>query len=225
MKCVAIIPARQGSQRVLNKNFRPINGRSLVDRTVTFAVESGLFDRVIISTDNTEYALPDGCDDAKILIRSDENSGEHAVAAGVIAEVLTREGISDDLVFYLQPTSPLRRVEDVSSALRMLEAGANNVITVTELPAPLDWCFSDACEASFQNFMSSMHNKRSQDLPRSFYLNGLLFAFRASKFLATGTHLYSEGAAYLEVPLDRAVDIDTEEDFQRAEALLHVIER
>ena len=125
MKNIAIITARSGSKGLPHKNIRMLNGRPLMAWSIKAALDSGMFDTVMVSTDSEEYAKIARDYGAEVpFLRSEENSGDRSNSWDVVAEVLEKYkelGREFDYLMLLQPTSPLRSGDDIKGAFEYLE--------------------------------------------------------------------------------------------------------
>ena len=136
-KILAIIPARSGSKRILNKNIRPFNGKPLIYYTIKVALESGIFDRVIVDTDSPEYAKIARKYGAETpFLRPKELAKSGVSSEAVMIYLLKRlkdEGYVPDIVTLLQTTSPLREVSDILDCHKIISnPNVPSVCTVYE---------------------------------------------------------------------------------------------
>ena len=132
MHVVALIPARGGSKGIPRKNLAPLAGKPLLLWAIDAALAADTVTRVVVSTDDDEIAAAAG--DAELLRRPAELAGDDTPMLEVIRHALEHVEPCEVLVL-LQPTSPLRRPEQVDEAVRMLlESGADTVVSVVEVP-------------------------------------------------------------------------------------------
>ena len=124
MKCLAIIPARGGSKRIPHKNIKPFLGRPIIAYSIEAALGTGLFEEVMVSTDDVEIAEIARQEGASVpFLRSTENANDYATLADVLVEVVNAykgRGYEFDLICCLLPTAPLISSEDVRSAYDQL---------------------------------------------------------------------------------------------------------
>ena len=137
MKRIAVIPARSGSKGLKDKNIKELNGKPLIAYSIECANNSGMFDKVFVSTDSQKYAdiaIRYGADAS--FLRSEENSGDTAGSWDVVREVVERlkeQGEEYDEIMLLQATSPLRNSDDIVNAINLLhERKGNAVVSLTE---------------------------------------------------------------------------------------------
>lgn len=224
LKSIAIIPARSGSKGLKDKNIKLLCGIPLIAYSIRCAKESGMFEKIFVSTDSEEYAqiAEEYGADAHFL-RSKENSGDKVGSWDVVKEVLERfeeEGEVFDTVMLLQPTSPLRNVEDIKNSFKqMKEKNANAVLSVTEMEHSPLWSNTldeDLCMDKFQN--EKYQGIPRQWLPVYYRLNGAIYLIKKEE-LQKET-MFCEGCYAYIMPAERSIDIDTELDFVMAEYML-----
>ncbi|MCD6077626.1 MAG: acylneuraminate cytidylyltransferase family protein [Ramlibacter sp.] len=225
MKILALIPARGGSRRLPGKNVRPFLGRPLVQWSVRFARELGVFERVLVSTDDEGIARCAQEAGGEVpFLRSAELASDTASSSSVAIDVLQREqaaGRAYDWVALLQPTSPLRDAVRWHTALALARQGACDAI-VGVSPArdhPHHVLRLAADDAVLPWDDAAGLRQRTQDLPPAVRINGSLYLVRASVLLSQDTFF---PAATRGIVCDQpweGVDIDTEADWVVAEAL------
>jgi CMP-N-acetylneuraminic acid synthetase len=218
MKNVCIIPARAGSKRIKNKNIKPLAGVPLIEWTIRSAIDSGLFDSIIISTDSVDIAnIASKAGIDVNALRPEKLSGDEVTAEDLIGYYVDK--IDADAFCYLQPTSPFRNSFDIiSSYEKLISTGANAVISVSETDYPAQWLYDP--RVPFETFMSKLSNKRSQDSQRGLVLNGAVYWFTRIAFKKYKTHLIDEGVIPYIMPKNRSIDIDWPEDFELAEDMV-----
>ena len=220
MKNIAIIPARSGSKGLKDKNIKELNGKPLLAYSIDAAILSGLFEEVMVSTDSELYADVAKKNGASVpFLRSEEQSGDNAGSWGVVEEVLKKYetlGKRFDTVCLLQPTSPLRRTEDIVAAYELLnDKNADAVTSVCEVDHSPLWIMKLDESCSLGEFRKNLVNAPRQKLGQYYRLNGAIYIKRIH---------YGEKITLLDekeyaVIMDRrnSVDIDTLEDFELAE--------
>lgn len=220
MNALGLITARGRSKGVPGKNIRPLGGKPLINWTIDAALASGSIDNLVLSTDDEAIAATArdaGCDVP--FMRPDELASDTATSVEVIHHALSELHSEHDIVVLLQPTSPLRRAEDISGCIEtLLRADAPCAVSVCLATPPPEYVYriSDA------NRLVPVVDKtatRRQDLPAAVTLNGAVYAFRRDWFLSIGTLDISRAVPY-EMPIERSIDIDTELDFRIAESLI-----
>ena len=136
---LGLVPARAGSKGVPDKNIRPLAGRPLLAYTAAAALESGVLDRVILSTDSDAIADAGRAAGLEVpFMRPAQLAADDTPMLSVIRhalETLARQGWTADMLVLLQPTSPLRRPEHIRAAVALLlESGADSAVTVVQVP-------------------------------------------------------------------------------------------
>ena len=223
LKNLAIIPARSGSKGLPDKNIRELNGRPLLAYSIEAAVKSGMFNKVMVSTDSQKYAeiaMQFGADVP--FLRSQENSSDTASSWDVVREVLEfyRKLYKQfDTVCLLQPTSPLRNDSDIRSAYDIfVTKKASAVIGVCETDHSPLWCNTLPNNLSMDKFISASASIPRQKLDKYYRINGAIYIADV-KNLENRINIYNNSYAFI-MPRERSVDIDTELDFVIAEAVL-----
>ncbi len=218
---VAIIPARGGSKRIPRKNIRPFRGKPMLAWSVAAALEAGVFDAVMVSTDDTEIAeVARACGAEVPFMRSPETADDHATTSDVLVEVLARyrsAGQTFDLACCLYPTAPFVRAEELSAGkTRLLEENFDVLMPVAAFSYPI-WrsLMRDDDGRVTLNFPENL-NVRSQDLPPAYHDAGQWYWFRTAAFGRDGV-LMGPNTGSLVLPAVRVQDIDSEDDWALAE--------
>jgi len=222
MKNIAIIPARSGSKGLENKNIKLLNGKPLIAYSIDAAIESNMFLDVIVSTDNQYYADIAKQYGANVPFLRDESlAGDNISTNIVIQDVLER--VKDkkyENFMILQPTSPLRRAEDIIKALNMFaEKKANSVISVCETEHSPLYTGIIPESLSIDGFLEKDIKFRRQDLPKYHRLNGAIYLSKIDYFLRYKNLYKKKSYAYI-MDKKRSIDIDDELDFLIAETIL-----
>ena len=220
-KIVAIIPARGGSKRLPKKNILILNGISLIEYSIKVAQNCVAIDKVIVSTDDSKIANLAKRFGCEVDIRSDELSSDTATTIDVLKDLLKR--LDDyDVCVTLQPTSPLRTLEDVQGCLNLFEKkNADAVISVCKAEHPPDWINTIGINGEMDKFLcKSVKNKLSQDLGDFYRLNGAVYCNNIRRLIKENTLFFSSHSYAYIMPSKRSIDIDTLEDFELAEYLI-----
>lgn len=223
---IAVIPARGGSKRIPRKNIKLFHGKPMIAWSIETALASGLFDRVVVSTDDEEIADIAQKFGAEVpFVRPESLSNDIAPTVPVIAHAITAcEDLEwrADFVCCIYPCAPFIAVDDLVAGLEVLErTDASYVYPVTEFPHPIQRAMlrSEQGEMSFINPEYEM--MRTQDLPKTYHDAGQFYWGKANAWKNL-RKMHSEGLG-LVVPHWRIVDIDTDDDWERAESLFQVI--
>jgi len=224
-RVIAIIPARGGSKRLPRKNVLPLRGKPLIAWSINAGLNSRYIDRVIVSTDCMEIAQVSTQFGAEIpFIRPESISGDTATTDSVILHLLDelKNDESINVVVVLQPTSPLRTSEDIDNALElMMEKQAEGVVSVCECEHSPLWSNILPNDGNMGEFINEeIKDKRSQDLPTCYRINGAVYAFTSDAIISHHGIHYTDRVFSIEMPTLRSVDIDHELDFKIAEVIL-----
>lgn len=216
---LCIIPARGGSKRIPRKNVRPFNGKPMIAWAIERAIESGVFDRVIVSTDDAEIADISRQFGAEVPFMRDAGlANDFATTADVLIDAVTQIA-GFEIGCCLYPTAAMVDVEDLRSANRLLKAEtADCVLSVTEYDFPPQRALQRQGDGALGFAYPEHALTRSQDLPELIHDAGMFYFFRVSALLQSGTLLSGRILGH-PIPKRRAVDIDTPEDLAIAETL------
>lgn len=223
-KILAIIPARSGSKGIVNKNIKDINGKPLLAYSIEAALQSKIFDCIIVSTDSEIYAQISRNFGAEVpFLRPESLSGDTISNMDVIKHTilqLKESGRCFDYFVVLQPTSPLRDENDILGAVSLLfDKKANSVVSVCKAEHSPLWTNTLDESLSMDCFVSTNNNKRRQDLPTFYRLNGAIYICEVDYFEKYGDYYKENSFAYI-MNLKKSVDIDTDLDFMFAELIL-----
>ena len=224
---VAIIPARGGSKRIPNKNIRPFAGRPMITYAIQAARETGLFDRIIVSTDSdtvASHAIAAGAEAP--FRRPPELSDDQAATAPVLLhalEWLESAGSPAVRACCIYATAPFVRPEDIKRGLAVLtENKASVAFTVTTFAFPILRALKVTAAGTLAPMWAEHIRARSQDLPESYHDAGQFYWFDVARFLAD-PELYSADARPILLPRYLVQDIDTLEDWANAEYMYRAL--
>ncbi len=223
MTTVAIIPARGGSKRIPHKNVREFCGKPMIVWSIEAAKSSGLFDRIIVSTDDNtiaEIASRAGADVP--FLRPAELSDDITPTRPVIAHAisaLAKSGFHAEYVCCLYATAPFVRTQDLVSAFKELrESGARYVFPVATFDYPIQRALKLSSDGEVSMFDPSQFSKRSQDLEDAYHDVGQFYWANAKQW-QTDEPVFAPGSKGIPIPRYLAQDIDTDEDWNLAERL------
>jgi CMP-N,N'-diacetyllegionaminic acid synthase len=226
MRVVGIIPARAGSKGIPGKNTRLLKGEPLVAHAIKSALGTELLDRVVVTTESEEIARIARSYGAETpFMRPEHLATDEAAMRDVLVhavETLESQGETIDIVVLLQPTAPLRKPAHVSQALELLvETGADSVVSVVEVPLHYVPHFVMKIESDRLRFFLREGEKvtRRQDAPRAYSRNGTVYATRRD-VLIDQKSIYGEDCRPMIMEHSDSVNLDTEEDWEEAEAAL-----
>ncbi|MEW6445845.1 MAG: pseudaminic acid cytidylyltransferase [Pseudomonadota bacterium] len=223
---MAIIPARGGSKRIPRKNIRPFAGKPMIAYAIEAARESGLFDHVAVSTDDEEIAATARAFGAEIPFRRpSELADDHTPTVPVVRHAIEfcRElGWSPEHVCCIYPAVPFLQIGDLRAALRLLENGPGEyAFPVTAYPSPIQRALKLTPNQLTRPFSPEYEQVRTQDLEPAWHDAGQFYWGRTEAWLK-GLNIHSHGMG-LPIPNWRVVDIDTEEDWTRAELIYQAL--
>ena len=218
---LAVIPARGGSKRIPRKNIKAFCGKPMIAWSIEAALASGCFDAVVVSTDDAEIAEVAKAHGASVpFMRPAELSDDHTGTIPVIAHAvrwLIAAGQRPDTVCCLYATAPFVRPEAIREGLQVLEKeGADYAFSVTSYAFPIQRAIRLSKQGRMEMFQPEHFNTRSQDLEEAYHDAGQFYWGRTSAWLA-GTAMFGASSAPVVLPRHRVQDIDTPEDWLRAE--------
>lgn len=221
----AVIPARGGSKRIPRKNIRNFAGRPMISYAISLARRVNLFEKIIVSTDDHEIARIARLEGAEVpFLRPQNLSDDFTPTVPVIAHAIRESAESDDInaVCCIYPATPFIDIEDIRNALELLErSSAHYCMAVAEYSSPIQRALLRDDSSRMMPLNEKFQLSRTQDLPRSYYDAGQFYwGWTRSWLNNTKIHENSVGFS---IPAWRAVDIDTENDWRRAELLYQVI--
>lgn len=216
---VAILPARGGSKRIPRKNIRHFIDKPAIGWPISAAAASGLFTRIVVTTDDIEIAKVAESLGAEAPFRRDAIlADDYTGTTEVIRDAVDRLGLAPDVaVCCIYPTALLITASDIIEGYSLLSEGANWVVSVGEYTTPIDRAYKME-GGKLVPRQPDMMPKRSQDLSPAFFDAGQFYWGRAKCWSDPDARVW-DGAAGVVLPAERAVDIDTLDDWARAEQL------
>jgi pseudaminic acid cytidylyltransferase len=218
---IAIIPARGGSKRIANKNRKLFKGVPILERVIKNLIGSQLFDKIIVSTDDSliaDIAMSAGA--AVPFLRPLELSGDYTDTISVVKHALLELDIREDvLINCVYPTSVFLNEEIIS---RVCDSTLENPNTfsfiVNSYSHPIQRAFKLNSNGSVKNFIFEDINSRTQDNEQFFHDAGQIYS-AFCKVWKTNTQIIQEGAVGINFPGNAFVDIDNPDDWAMAELL------
>jgi len=229
MRAIAIIPARGGSKRIPGKNIRVLAGKPMIAYTIMAACNSGLFDRVVVSTDSPEIAEVAHKYNAEVpFLRDHGLADDFTPVSAVTADALTRldpTGDRFESVAQLMPNCPLRTADDIKDSYQQFrKTAADSQISVVCYGWQNPWWAMRRNERNeLKPLFEEQITARSQDLPTLYCPTGVIWWARAETLRVAKT-FHTDNRTGWEIPWQRGLDIDTLEDWAMAEVLLKVAE-
>ena len=224
---LALIPARGGSKRIPRKNIKLFCGKPMIAWSIEAALQSGCFDQVVVSTDDAEIAEVARQYGAQVpymrpAALSDDHTGTTAVVAHAI-NWFAAQGNTPEQVCCLYATAPFVSAGDLCRGLAVLtETGADYAFAVTSYAFPIQRAIRITPAGRVEMFSPEHFNTRSQDLEEAYHDAGQFYWGHANAWLANKM-IFSAASAPVKLPRHRVQDIDTPEDWTRAEWLFKAI--
>lgn len=219
---VAVIPARGGSKRIPRKNILPFAGKPMIAHAIHVAIGSNVFDRVVVSTDDEEIAAIARSAGAEVpFMRPAALADDHTPTVPVVAHAISAcdaAGWRASRVCCIYPGVPFLQADDLKNALELLEAGNSAyVFPVALFPSPIQRALQRAPDGTTTPLHPEYAGTRTQDLPPAFHDAGQFYWGSRDAWLS-GLSIHAN-ARTIVLPEWRVVDIDTPEDWTRAEAM------
>ena len=219
---IAIIPARGGSKRIPRKNIKLFAGRPMIAYAISVALDSRLFEHVVVTTDDLEIAETARQAGAETpFVRPAELADDHTPTVPVVAhaiETLEQIGWTVDTVCCIYPGVPFIQFSDLVAALNLLRnSDADYVFPVAKFPSAIQRALRRTSDGRMSPFHPEFELTRTQDLESAYHDAGQ-FYWGSREAWMSGQRIHSN-AAGLTIPNWRVVDIDTPEDWERAEIL------
>jgi N-acylneuraminate cytidylyltransferase len=222
---LAVIPARGGSKRIPRKNIKPFGGLPMIAWSIKAALQSQCFDRIIVSTDDSEIAQVAKAHGAEApFVRPLELSDDYTGTISVIAHAINwqnQNGKQAQEVCCIYATAPFVQAADLKRGLSTLQnTGADYAFSVTTYPFPIQRAIRITSAMRVEMFNQEHFNTRSQDLEEAWHDAGQFYWGTAKAWL-TGKPIFSRDAVPVPLPRYRVQDIDTLEDWKQAELIFN----
>lgn len=225
MKNIAVIPARSGSKGLKDKNIMSLYGKPLIAYSIEAAINSGLYDVVHVSTDSAEYAQIAQKYGADVPFLRDKQLAQDNSstwdAMRYVVEQYKELGKEFDTLTVLQPTSPLRDVEDIRGAWKcFVDKEANMISSVVEMEHSPLWCNVLPDDLSMKNFEDEKNSYLPrQSLPTYYRENGAIYILKIAHLFGM-ENLYKNNCYAYIMSKENSIDIDDEMDFLLVEFYL-----
>jgi pseudaminic acid cytidylyltransferase len=223
---LAVIPARGGSKRIPRKNIKAFAGKPMLSYAIDAARASGLFGHIVVSTDDEEIAeLARAAGAVVPFMRPAELSDDITPTVPVVAHAVREcaaRGMAGDQVCCIYPGVPLLDVADLRQAFELLQSTASAyVFPVTPFPSAVQRALRRDSDGNTRPLYPEFAGTRTQDLEPAFHDAGQ-FYWGAARSWLDGLNIHQNGRTII-LPEWRVVDIDTPDDWQRAEALYQAL--
>ncbi|MDA7433306.1 acylneuraminate cytidylyltransferase family protein [Synechococcus sp. AH-601-N10] len=226
MKRIAIIPARGGSKRLPRKNILPIDGKPVICWTIEAALNSCIFDKILVSSEDDEILsiVKDYPVDA--CLRPSHLASDIASVSEVCfhhLDLLLKDKLNYDQLFCLYPTAPLRDASDLSEMAKIFahHSDAQAVIAVSKYMHYPHQAFASDENMKISPYWPNLQHLRADKLPTMYAGNGSTYAILVEEFLKTLRFVPSNGVYGYPMSLMNSIDIDTKEDFQMLECIVN----
>ena len=217
---LAIIPARGGSKRLPRKNVLPLSEKPLIVWTIEAGLKSKCIDKVIVTSDDDEIQKISLEAGSKIIKRPHKLAKDNSNLNDVIKHAINILEEQYDIVMVLQPTSPLRKAEDIDNALEIMDqVKAPAAISVCKANKPLNWHFIVEENGALKPILQNKIISNRQECESTYIPNGALYIAKTDYFTSKKTFYTDSTLAYI-MPHERSVDIDNRMDFFTAEAII-----
>jgi N-acylneuraminate cytidylyltransferase len=223
---VAVIPARGGSKRIPGKNIRDFCGQPMIAYPIRAAQAAGLFDRIIVSTDSAPIAeVARQCGAEVPFMRPPDLADDYATTDSVFLHAIeTLEAASGpiDYATCIYPTAPFVQPQYLREGLDILIAhSATSAFTVTTYGYPIHRALRIGTAGRLEMMWPENRLVRSQDLPQAYHDAGQFYWVSAPKYKHQ-RHLFSDDAVPIVLPNWLVHDIDTPDDWRRAEQIFRI---
>ncbi|RTL11569.1 MAG: pseudaminic acid cytidylyltransferase [Neisseriaceae bacterium] len=223
---LCVIPARGGSKRIPRKNIKEFLGKPIISYSILTAINSKLFDKVIVSTDDAEIAELAMQYGAEVpFIRPQNISDDYATTIDVINHAISfyqSSNIQVELVCCLYATAPFITIDDLLQGYKFLQADTDYVFTATEFSFPIWRGFKINADGFTEMLWPENYSKRSQDLEKVYHDAGMMYYGRPEAFLKFKP-IFGKSSKIIPLPHYRVQDIDTFDDWLRAEVMYRMI--
>ncbi len=224
---IAIIPARGGSKRIKRKNIKDFYGTPMIARAIKTAINSEIFDEVIVSTDDEEIMRISEKFGARIPFKRPENISDDFTITSTVIKHALQECYSNnnkiEAVCCIYPTSPFLIKQDLIKSFNMFKDGSwEYVFSSTNFPSSIFRSFSFNSDLSIRMFDKENYKKRTQDFPEAYY-DAAQFYWASHETWLNEKPIFTKRSTALNLPRWRVLDIDTMEDWENAEIFAPVI--
>src|SRR3989338_4011254 len=224
-KIISIIPARAGSKRLPGKNLKLLAGKPLIAHSIEQSLSSKYIDATYVSSEDDEILNIAKKFGAQAIKRPDEFASDTAKTISVLKHAVSclNDLKDSDIIVLLQPTSPLRTVEEIDKAIeKCIDTTADGVITVTKQKLHPRWSLEKTGDESVHFMLENDFSIiRAQDQKETFEINGAVYVYTKKTLMNSEKYVWGEKMHALIMPNTTSIDIDTLEDFEIANAILN----
>lgn len=215
MKRIAIIPARSGSKGLKNKNILPICDKPMLAYSIEAATKSGLFERVILSTDSVEYGEIAEAYGAEVILRGEDVSNDSASTFMVLEDLFGRIALDFDYFVLLQPTSPMRNEQHIKEACALFEQKIDEfdfLASIQKAHHPAVLVRPVENDFSLKYFDIDYSSYRRQAFS-DYSPNGAIYIAKPHRYLEQ-KHFYGKAALGYEMNSVDSADVDNAVDYE-----------
>ena len=230
MKNLCVIPARSGSKRIENKNIKNFYGRPIISWSIQLAIESKLFENVIVSTDSQEITDISISNGAEVpFLRPAGLSDDYTTTLDVVRHAIKnfeKTFYVPGFVCCLYPTTPLLRVQDLIKSFEILKARDDKSLFCTavgEFPSEIQRALTIGKDFKLNQIDKNQEFVRSQDLKKHFYDAGQFYWGYSKNWLEKNS-IRESSLAYI-LPKWTSVDINSDSDWEQAELLFELLRK
>jgi len=218
----AVIPARRDSKRLPKKNILSLANKPLIMWTIEAGLGSKYIDKVVVSSNDSQILKLSKESGTDILERPEEISNDDSSSYSAVEHAIRTIEVEYDYTILLQPTSPLRTSQHIDEAFEILiDKNADSVVSVCEDEHCPLWSNTLSKDLNMKNFIiDDIKNKRSQDLPKYYRLNGAIYIAKTKQLLYEKTFFIKDKIFAYKMLQENSIDIDTIFDFKLAEIIL-----
>ncbi len=223
-KFLGIIPARSGSKGLPNKNIKLLKGKPLLAWTIEEALGSKYLEQVIVSTDSSEIAQIAINYGALVpFLRPKNLATDESPTVDTVLDLIKKLP-NYDYVVLLQPTSPLRTIEDIDSAIDIMKtAKAKALVSICESNESPYWMYKMNANNILSPVVEATESiSRRQDLPKSYTVNGAIYVAHTDYLLKNKSFFGAETLGYV-MEKEKSFDIDSADDFKEVEMIIERI--
>lgn len=223
-KIIALIPARGGSQEIKNKNMIKIKGKPLIYYTIKEAKKCKLIDEIYVSSEDKKILKYSKSQKVKTINRPKNFSLKRSHPKLLVSHFITflkkNNYRSNDIIIYLQPTSPLRKKKDISNTIKIMKRTKNyKCLSVTENKTTIFKSLYLKNKKLRSVFDKKYLNFRRQDLKKTYYINGAIFAFSIKEFIKNMNFPSENSNAYI-MDEKNSLDLDTKKDLNKLKKII-----
>jgi len=222
---LAIIPARGGSKGIQRKNIKKLNGKPLIAYSIETALQCDRINRIAVTTEDDEIYNYANTYDINVIKRPKELAKDDSPTLPVLQHTIdylkTSSHFQPDIIVLLQPTSPLRTVEDIDNCIdKLIFERCDTVVSIKKISHPIEWIVTKDEHDKIKHFIPRKKNLRRQDSNIQIFLpNGAVYVFWLATIMERKMIYGPDTRAYV-MPDKRSIDIDSEFDFFIAEKIL-----